>query len=227
MKALQILRLIVQIVFMLGLFWSLVPHSDIVGQKLFLSIFFMGVFFCGWVCPFGTLQEMLAKLGRCLRLPRYQMPKSIQKYLQFSRYFFYGATLFGISITWLNARSAFTHRLFIGTLTTSVSIVLILFLILSLFMDRPFCNYFCTKGAFYGLLSPLRLFSIRRNESCCIHCHLCDKKCPMNIAIEKTRFVRHPNCINCFQCMSVCPKKCLSYRLLSLKRNQTTPQKSA
>ena len=142
------------------------------------------------------------------------MPHHIQRFLQIFRYLFLIISFWGFSFALLGARSSFVHRLFIGTLTgTSISI-LILFIVLSLFIDRPFCNYFCTMGALYGICSPLRLFGIKRNNKRCIHCHLCSKKCPMNICVDKTNFVRHPNCINCMQCINNCPQKCLSYRCL-------------
>ena len=93
-------------------------------------------------------------------------------------------------------------------------IVVICMIVLALFTDRPFCNYLCTGGARMGLLSVMRIFGIRRNTQVCGGCGQCSRKCPMNIDVARTDFVRHPNCIGCLQCVSTCPKKCLSYSLM-------------
>lgn len=97
---------------------------------------------------------------------------------------------------------------------------MVAFLVASLFIDRPFCNYFCGKGASLGVWSVLRPFGIARDENKCVHCHLCDKVCPMNIPVENTNFVRHPNCINCMQCVSKCPKDCIKFNLMKLRKGE-------
>lgn len=223
-KHIQILRVIIQAIFMSGLILAFMPQYNPIGKYLFLTILLLGVFFCGWVCPFGSLQDWTAKLARFLKLPRYQVPDKFQKYLQLARYAFYAFGTLGIAFAFLNARKIFNHDLFAGKLTLTAGIILGLFILASLFIDRPFCNYFCTKGAYYGLFSVLRIFGIARDENKCIHCHLCDKKCPMNIKIEKNKFIRHPNCINCLTCVSVCPKKCISYKLN--RNTQATAEKT-
>lgn len=210
---LQRIRFVVQALFMLGMILSLTPGYNEAGKGLLLTILFVGVFFCGWICPFGTIQDWLNKVAEKLRLPQYQVPTKYQQYLQLSRYFIYVLGTLGISYALINARSSFNHKLFTNTLSLGAGIFLALFLIASLFIKRPFCNYFCAKGAAYGLLGILRIVGIKRDNDKCIHCKLCDKNCPMNIQIESTDFVRHPNCINCMTCVSVCPKKCIKYRL--------------
>ncbi len=212
-SSIQIIRFIIQALFMLGLVFSFMPKYGIVGKYLFFTILLFGVFFCGWVCPFGSLQDWMARLGRLLKLPHIRIPDRFQKYMQLSRYAFYVLGTAGISFALLNARGAFNHNLFAGKLTLIAGIVLGIFVVAALFIDRPFCNYFCTKGAYYGLFGVLRPFGIQRDDTKCIHCHLCDKKCPMNIKVENTSFVRHPNCINCTTCISVCPMKCIRYQL--------------
>lgn len=209
----QILRFLVQLVFMIGMILAFTPNYNMVGKKIFLTILIVGVFFCGWVCPFGAIQDWLSVVGRKLKLPQYQVPEKIQNYLQLLRYVLYALGVVGISYAVINARASFNHKLFTNTLTLWAGVFLGIFLVLSLFIKRPFCNYFCTKGASYGLLSVLRIFGISRDNDTCIHCHLCDKNCPMNIKIEKETFIRHPNCINCLTCVGVCPKKCIKYKL--------------
>lgn len=212
-KTIQFLRFIVQAFFLFGTALSLKTGVGLWGTFLLLPIFIFGVFFCGWVCPFGSMQEWIGKMGRKLGIKKYKIPRYIQDYLQMSRYVFLALYAVGVTVAVLNARGTFGREFFSGTADAAALIVMGGFLAASFFMDRPFCNYFCGKGASYGLFGIFRLFSIQRDAGRCVHCRLCNQKCPMNIMVEYTDFVRHPNCINCFQCINVCPVKCLHFRL--------------
>jgi polyferredoxin len=220
-KWLQPLRFIVQVCFMAGLIISWLPHPETVANGLFWTVLVVGVFFCGWACPFGAIQDWLGLIAKKCKLPRYKMPWKIQKYLQCSRYVFLGLMFVGVTFSFLNARFYFQDNLIHNMLSWTSGITLGVFLLVSLFFDRPFCNYFCMKGAADGLMSIVRPISISRNNEICIHCHLCDKVCPMNIPVESTNFVRHPNCINCMQCVSKCPKDCIKYKLMRFKKKES------
>lgn len=91
-------------------------------------------------------------------------------------------------------------------------VVLVVFIVIGVFFPRPFCNYFCTGGARRGLWSVLRFIGIRRDASRCINCRQCSRNCPMHIDVASAEFVRHPNCIGCMTCMSVCPKDCIVFK---------------
>ena len=210
----QIFRFTIQICSMAGLIFPFLPHPDIVGNYLFLTSIIFGVFFCGWLCPFGTIQDWINILAKKLKIPQFTMPQKLQKYLQFTRYIFAIIGSVGITFSFLNTRYYFNHNLLNRMLTFSSAITLLIFILISLFFKRPFCNYFCIKGAIDGAISVFRLFGIKKDNKKCIHCHICDKNCPMQILVEKSNFVRHPNCINCMQCITNCPKKCLKYSLV-------------
>ena len=213
-KWIQSFRLIIQACFTAGLFFPLI-HPETISGYLFWTVLAVGVFFCGWVCPFGTVQEWIGWIAKKCKLPRFKMPRKIQKYLQFSRYTFFALMFLGISFSFLNARFYFQDNLVHNMLSWTSGITLAIFLIISLFFDRPFCNYFCMKGAADGLMSIIRPISIKRDNQICVHCHLCDKICPMNVLVENITFVRHPNCINCMKCLSICPKNCIKFSLMN------------
>ena len=201
---------------MASLFLPLI-HPETVANRLFWTVLFAGVFFCGWVCPFGTAQDWLAWVALKCHFPRFKMPWRLQRYLQFSRYIFLGLMVGGITFSFSNARFYFQDNLVHQMLTWTSGLILAIFLLVGLFLDRPFCNYFCMKGVADGLMSLIRLISIRRDKQACVHCKLCDKICPMNVPVEQISFVRHPNCINCMRCINICPKTCISFGLMRVK----------
>ena len=218
-KYIQLLRFIVQAFFMLGLFFPFFPFADMLGQKIWISIIFVGVFFCGWVCPFGALQDWLSWISKRLHIKRFKISQKLQQYFQVSRYFLYGLSTMNIVFYFLNSRFYFSNSVVVGVWDWVNGSVLLIFTIMTLFMDRPFCNYFCVKGASFGVWSVLRPFGIKKNQNKCIHCHLCSKVCPMNISVENLASVRHPNCINCMNCLCNCPKKCIEFGLIKTDNN--------
>ena len=220
-KWIQPLRFMVQACFIASLIVPWLPHSETIADWLFWTVLAVGVFFCGWVCPFGAAQDWFAWIARKLHLPRIQILWKYQRFLQLSRYIWASLIFFvGVHYAFLSARFYFNDNLFHNMLNWTSGITLAVFLIISLFVDRPFCNYFCMKGAMDGLMSIIRPISIKRDNKVCIHCHLCDKVCPMNVKVERTNFVRHPNCINCMKCVSSCPKDCIRFRLLTLTQKK-------
>lgn len=208
----QVVRFLVQLGF-LGAMAFAGFNTKIASDWLFPTILLAGVFFCGWVCPLGAVQDWMSRLGRLLKLPRLRVPQGVQRYLQLSRYVFYALLTMGITFSLLKGPYNFS-KLVHGELLTLASGIIVLFLLLGLFIDRPFCNYFCTGGARQGLFSVLRIVGIRRRTEQCAGCGSCSKKCPMNIDVAGSEFVRHPNCIGCLSCVSACPKKCLSLSLM-------------
>jgi ferredoxin len=86
-------------------------------------------------------------------------------------------------------------------------VVLGLVLILSLFIERPWCKYACPFGALLGLTNFIKLFKIRRHVPTCINCNRCSNNCPMNIEVSEKEVVNDHQCISCNICTSenVCP----------------------
>lgn len=168
-----------------------------------------GAWFCGWLCPLGFIQEWLGRLGRLLRIPRIRLPQKVGKWFSLSRYILLAFSFFGIGVV-LIAQSPYASFMGIvdwnmSYITRTAWILLGVFLGASLFIDRPFCRYFCPEGARYGILSMLRVFTITRNEETCVSCKKCDSVCPSVIEVSKYSNVRNAQCINCMKCISVCP----------------------
>ena len=184
----------------------------LINTILLGTIFIMGPVFCGWICPFGTLQDVFGRIGRKLGIKKHPMPRKIQKVLVLLRYVLLFATIlismdFIFNIMSLDPRANFTTLIGGKTIAATGWTVIFAFLAASIFFDRPFCNYFCIEGAKFGLISVARPITISRNEESCVGCNKCNKACPMNIDVLSHGQVRSLQCINCMECISACPIK--------------------
>ena len=143
------------------------------------------------------------------------MPPSVQRYAQCSKYLLMLILLIlmgigamqieEVRILWMNAYQSFFSVFERNPLTVSAGVFLVFILFLSLFMDRPFCNYLCINSIGYALPSWTRIFTVKRNSATCVKCELCDRICPMNIRVSDAHELRNLQCINCFQCAAGCP----------------------
>ena len=203
--------------FFLPIVYTLVLISGITGRSfaviaaLMGSALIAGAFFCGWLCPFGFVQEMLGKLGRKLKLPHLKIPADVEKWLRFSRYILLGLTFTGLGLILFIAGP---YGTFMGVISMTVSRITIAAWILfstvlasSVFIDRPFCRYACTEGAQYGIAGMARIFTVKRNTDNCFNCGACDRKCPVQIKISDKKNIRNVQCINCFECIKACPSE--------------------
>ena len=194
--------------------WAL-PLVFILWFGVVVSLLFWGRGpFCGWLCPFGALQELFGKIGKLvLRGRRPQVPAVLDKPARFLKY---GLLVFFTVWTWQAAELvmrpydpwvAFMHvtsselwaEFAVGAGVLGVSVVG------SIVYDRFFCKYLCPTGAFLGAISRLSVFKVRRNEEKCGHCHACTRHCPTHIDVENTAVVKSAECYGCLTCVSRCP----------------------
>jgi polyferredoxin len=173
-----------------------------------LTIVF-GPVFCGWVCPMGSLQEWLASIGKKIFKKRYNhfIPYSFDRWLRYLRY----AVLVWVLIMTAQSGQLFFQEIdpyyalfnfWTGEVALTGFIVLGVVLLLSLFVERPFCKYACPYGAVLGVFNLFRIFGIKRNTATCIDCRACDKACPMNITVSNKKSIRDHQCISCLKCGS-------------------------
>jgi polyferredoxin len=178
-----------------------------------LAILF-GPVFCGWVCPLGTVQEWVSKWGRKLFKRRYNhfVPTRIDNILRYARYLVLawvvyitatsGTLIFADYDPYFALFNFWSSEVAIGGL-----VILGLTLVLSLFVERPWCKYACPYGAVLGITNLFRVFKIKRSESTCKADGACSIMCPMNIPVDTVKTVRNHQCISCLECTSeaVCP----------------------
>ena len=180
---------------------------------LVVALFF-GPLFCGYVCPLGSYQEWIGKLGRRLFPKAYGklIPKKLDRVLRFLRYGVLSMVVYQTAVAGkLVFQEVDPYYALFNFFTTEVALSAILVLlavtVLSLFVERPWCKYLCPYGALLGLFNLIRIFPIRRSAATCIQCRKCDKACPMQIEVSQKGAVRDPQCISCHLCSSgsACP----------------------
>lgn len=188
-----------------------------------------GNFFCGWLCPYGTAQELCGKIGSLFLKRKLKMPPALQRYLQFSRYILMLALLaLGAQVV-AAAAPINSYRSFMAlaggrVVETAALAIMAGFLVIALFFERPFCNYVCSEGIKFGVASLTRLFTIKRNAATCVNCQRCNQACPMNIQVSAGKSVRNAQCINCFSCIAACPSNgTLSYGNVGFPRKDAPP----
>ena len=109
----------------------------------------------------------------------------------------------GIPLVLLNR----SMRSALGWLYIWKNAVLLVTIILSVLIYRPFCKYICPLGAVYSVFNPISVFGYRLDRDKCIGCRTCAKVCKMQV--NPVENVNHPECIRCGACKKVCPVKAI------------------
>ena len=186
---------------------------------IFLAMMVMtliaGPAFCGWVCPFGAAQEWVQKLGRKLFRRRLTLPDKLDRPLRYLRYvllvwMFVGTGVYGFLIfrdydPFIEFAHVMASDLFAEGVKFSFFALIATF-VAGLFVERPFCKYFCPLGGFIDIVAKFGLIQVARKPLICENDGACDNACPVDIKISKS--VGTPiGCIGCMQCVASCPKK--------------------
>lgn len=164
--------------------------------------------FCGWLCPFGSLSELLFKLGGLVGLKRFQraLPKALHDKLKWIKYgVFFGLLVVSVfSMGWaemLAEVEPFKTTFLVGWFQRSWPYTLFAgwLLGISIFVERPFCKYLCPLGASLAMPSTFRWFGLRRKQECST-CKACAVGCG-SLAIDADGRIDHRECLHCLDCM--------------------------
>jgi transcriptional regulator of nitric oxide reductase len=165
--------------------------------------------FCGWLCPFGAMQEFASHLGRLLRLPQIEPPAFVDRPLRALKYVVL-AGLVGIAVlmpAWLDAavevepfKTAVTTFFVREWYYVAYAVGLLL---LSMVLFKGFCRYLCPLGALLAVGGLVRRRDwIERRAECGSPCQLCKVKCRYG-AIAKSGAVDYSECFGCLDCVGI------------------------
>ena len=190
---------------------------------------FLGRFVCGFLCPFGLVQDLLYKIPfvkkirslpgeRALRYLRFVflavfvilLPAFVADFMGFGEPWFckwicpVGTLEGGIPLVLLNS----AMRGAAGFIFRWKLAILILTIISSIIIYRPFCRYVCPLGAIYGIFNKISFYRFKIDDSKCTKCGTCQKICKLNIPVyEKPNTA---DCIRCGDCKAACPHSAIT-----------------
>ena len=192
------------------------PSNIVLGLALLVSTVVAGAGFCGWICPFGTLQDGLTWLRTRLKLPEVRVPQRMDRWLRFGRYLVLALILYmTISTTrlWFADYDPYRTLFGLGWLFEfnlaehwPAYAITIAILVGSFFIPRFWCKYACPLGGVLSLFNHVSLLRIHRTESACKSCSLCNRPCPMGIDVAAANPFVSADCINCLECVETCPR---------------------
>ncbi|CUH63054.1 Putative electron transport protein YccM [Thalassovita gelatinovora] len=162
--------------------------------------------YCGWLCPFGALQELLNKVARALHIPQWTLPWGLNERLWPLKYMIF-LGLFGVSLSSIEQAE---HLAEVEPFKTAIILNFVrawpfvayvaALLIAGLFVERFFCRYLCPLGAALAIPARLRMFDwLKRYRECGNPCQTCAHQCPVQ-AIHPTGEINPNECINCLHC---------------------------
>ena len=192
--------------------WSLFlsdPFIFLFWIFIIVTVFLFGRgLFCGWMCPFGSLQEGIYKIAEAVGLKRFQtqLPQKWHDRLKWVKYaVFFGliaVSMFSMGLAEkLSEVEPFKTTFLVGVLNRSWPYGLFVAAILgvSIFIERPYCKYICPLGASLAMPSTFRWFGLKRKQDC-NSCKACAVGCGAQ-AIDTDGRIDHRECLHCLDCM--------------------------
>jgi len=193
----------------------LYPISAGLGLLIAITSIFWGRRFCGYVCPFGTVQELIFNLNPKHRKKKpFSLPIWLHRILNVFKYVIMLITILAVFRSTQYVYMKFCPVLAVSHLQTitiySVATLFVIFII-GFFINRFWCRYLCPYVAlmnvfqYLGKLLHIKTNRIHASEDHCLDCRLCTKACPMQIVIHEVKRVEDVNCIFCLKCQHSCP----------------------
>ena len=211
------------------------------GLLLLYSIMF-GRMICGWLCPFGLIQELLYKI-KTPKLKKSPVTRllSYAKYVilvffvfilpivyafkdtplpAFCKYICPAGTIEGGLLLLSNEINA-SYFSMLGPIFTWKFLMMVSIVVGCVFAFRLFCRFLCPLGALYGLFNKISFFGVKVNMDKCTNCNLCISHCKLDI-----HHVGDQECISCGECIGVCPTKAITWKgeKIFLRANEGQPE---
>ncbi len=194
------------------------PLIFILWSSVAVALIFWGRgAYCGWLCPFGALQELTNQVARALHVPQVRLPWGLHERLWPIKYLIF-LVLFGISLASIPLAE---HYAEVEPFKTAIILKFqrawpfVLFVVVllgaGLFIERFYCRYLCPLGGALAIPARMRMFNwLKRYRECGNPCQSCANECPVD-AIHPTGEINPNECVDCLHCQvlyqsdSVCP----------------------
>ena len=200
------------------------PIVKVVALAFFIILAIVGnKIICGWACPFGALQELIFSLPILRKIKKKKVPFVLTNSIR--------AIIFGVMLLFLfgiiGGRKGFVIYHFVNPFNLfnldfesfRVLITIIIVLILSLFVYRPFCQLICPFGFVSWIVERLSIFRVRVDKNLCIQCGACEKACPTDSAKNIVAGKKFPaDCFSCGRCLNSCPVDAIKYTFKNNKK---------
>ena len=204
------------------------PPSLLLWGFTLLSLFVWGRgTFCGWLCPFGAMQELTADLGRRLKIKQIRIPDRWDARLKNLKFVALAAVLAAAAIPAAPAETVAEIEPFKTAITLEFvrALPFVLYaaglIVGGLFAFKFFCRYLCPLGAAFALIGLARRWNwLPRRAECGSPCQLCKTKCRYN-AIQKTGEIVYRECFQCLDCLVIHNDKSQCVPLVLAARRRT------
>ncbi|GAA6162959.1 NosR/NirI family protein [Pelagimonas sp. KU-00592-HH] len=162
--------------------------------------------YCGWLCPFGALQELLNKIARAFKVPQITLPWGLHERLWPAKYMIF-LGLFGLSMVSIPMAETYAE---VEPFKTAIIlkfvrewpfvVFAVALLVAGLFIERFYCRYLCPLGGALAIPARIRMFDwLRRYKDCGSPCQTCANECPVQ-AIHPTGEINPNECVDCLHC---------------------------
>ena len=162
--------------------------------------------FCGWLCPFGALQEIINEIARKIKIPQYEVPFALHERMWAIKYIIL-LLLFGLSLESMSTAEQYAE---IEPFKTAITLKFdrqwwfvlyaVALLVINIFTRKVYCRYICPLGAALAIPTKLRLFDwLKRRKECGTPCQLCAVECEVQ-AIHPDGTINANECHHCLDC---------------------------
>ncbi|HSO70048.1 MAG TPA: 4Fe-4S binding protein [Arachnia sp.] len=190
------------------------PSNIVLGLAVLAATLLVGNVFCGWICPWGAVQDALSWVRGRLHLKAWQPPADLDRWLRHGRFVVLGVVVY-FSVTtaklWFADFDPYVQTFGLGWVfnigeASAVGLTIVgLVLLGSLVIDRMWCRYLCPLGAVFSVVGHLSFLRIRRTAATCTDCTLCDRPCPVGLSVSTSNPKVSTDCIGCMDCVTTCP----------------------